>query len=146
MSLKDSNSEALHKILAKADCRLMMRSTRKASRQALADFFSDYNPQWGHWYTIILSSNKGSTDELLCKAFPPLGKVASVGEDTMREVLLYCSLIQFCRGSGHSVLLQQWENFIMEYQLMEIEGTHFTITKKRRIYMRLGSWNAISHK
>ena len=95
----------------------MMDSTRKAGRQALADFFSGFNSQRGHWYAIILSSNVGSNDEVLCKAFPSLGRLASVGEDTMREVLLHCGLIQFRQGSGHSVLIQQWQNFMLEYQL-----------------------------
>jgi len=46
-------------------------------------------------------------DKMYCKAFPPLGKIASVGEEMMQEVLFHCGLIMFCQGSGHSVLMQQ---------------------------------------
>ena len=123
-----------------------MNSSRKAGRQALAAFFSGLGAQRGHWYSVILSSSTGASDERHSAAFPPLSKLASVGEAMMRNVLLHCGLVQFRRGSGHSVLLQQWQDFILEYLLDDVEVTHFTIAKKKRIYIRLGSWNSSSHK
>jgi hypothetical protein len=45
----------------------------------------------------------------------------------MQGVFLHCGLIMFCQGSGHSVLMQQWQSFKLEYQLSETEVTHFTI-------------------
>ena len=36
-------------------------------------------------------------------------------------------------------------NFKCEHELDEFEVTHFTIKKKKRYYIRLGSWNAVSH-
>ena len=85
-------------------------------------------------------------DETINKAFPPLGKLASVDEDMMQNVLVHCGLIMFCRGSGYFVLMQQWQSFLLEYQLSDMEVTHFTIAKKKYIFLRLGSWNSISHK
>ena len=64
----------------------------------------------------------------------------------MRNVLVHCGLIMFRRGSGYSVLMQQWQSFLLEYQLSDTEVTHFTIAKKKYIFLRLGSWNSISHK
>lgn len=65
----------------------------------------------------------------------------------MQVFLLNCGLVQFRKNTGYSVLEQEWSNFKMEYQLMELEVTHFTTRdKKKRYYVRLGSWNVISHK
>jgi len=124
----------------------MNTSSRNAGRIALADFFFGLHSQRGHWYNIIASTKIGSMDETINKAFPPLGKLASVDEDMMRNVLVHCGLIMFCRGSGYSVLMQQWQSFLLEYQLSDTEVTHFTIAKKKYIFLRLGSWNSISHK
>ena len=124
----------------------MNTSSRNAGRIALADFFFGLHSQRGHWYNIIASTKIGSMDETINKAFPPLGKLASVDEDMMRNVLVHCGLIMFRRGSGYSVLMQQWQSFLLEYQLSDTEVTHFTIAKKKYIFLRLGSWNSISHK
>jgi hypothetical protein len=80
------------------------------------------------------------------QAFTSLGKVALVAEDLMQDILLHCGLIMFCRGSGHAVLIKQWQSFILEHQLSEIDVMHITVGKKRCIYVCLGSWNAITHK
>ncbi len=64
----------------------------------------------------------------------------------MQVILLHGDLVQFRKNTGYSVLEQEWLNFKMEYQLMEFKVTHFTINNKKRYYVRLGSWNAISHK
>jgi hypothetical protein len=82
-------------------------------------------------------------DETINKAFPPLGKSASVDEDMMWNVLVHCGLIMFRLGSGYSVLMQQWQSFLLEYQLSDTKVTHFTIAKKKYIFLRLGSWNSI---
>jgi hypothetical protein len=45
--------------------------------------------------------------------------------------------------------MQQWQSFLLEYQLSNTEVTKFTIAKnvkKKYIFLRLGSWNSISHK
>ncbi len=64
----------------------------------------------------------------------------------MQALLLHCRLEQFRRNFGHSVVEQEWSTLKMEYQLTEFEVTHFTINKKKRYYICLGSWNPISHK
>ncbi len=130
------------------DVQVTMSSSRSSGRKALADFFSCFNSQRAHWYSIIISSSKMSSTDAAhhFQAFPSLGKVASVAEDFMQDVLLHCGLVMFRRGSGHAVLIQQWQSFILEHQLSEIEVTHFTVGKKRRIYVRLGTWNGITHK
>ncbi len=74
---------------------ILMNSSRKAGRQALAAFFSGLGAQRGHWYSIILSCSTGASDERHSIAFPPLSKLASVGEAMMQNVLLHCGLIQF---------------------------------------------------
>jgi hypothetical protein len=33
-----------------------------------------------------------------------------------------------------------WAEFIREYQLEEVEVSHFFIMHKKRIYIQLGSW------
>ncbi len=64
----------------------------------------------------------------------------------MQALLLHCGLVQLQRNSGHSVLEQEWLNIRVDYQLMEFGVMHFTINKKKRYYVRLGTWNAVSHK
>jgi hypothetical protein len=123
-----------------------MNSSRIAGRQALANFFSGFIPQPAHWYSIILPMKDGCTDDRIAHAFPPLCKLASLKEEMMQALLLHCGLVQFRRNSGHSVLEQEWFNMKVEYQLMEFEVTHFTINKKKRYYIRLGTWNSVSHK
>ena len=123
-----------------------MSSSRKLGRQALAEFFSGFIPQRARWYSIILPTKEGVIDDRIAYAFPPLSKVASLREEMMQALLLHCRLVQFRRNVGHSVVEQEWSNLKMEYQLMEFEVTHFAINKKKRYYVRLGSWNPISHK
>ncbi len=43
------------------------------------------------------------------------------------------------------MLEQEWLNFKCEFDLADFEVTHFTIKKKKRYYVRLGSWSALSH-
>jgi len=45
----------------------------------------------------------------------------------------------FRRGAGYSALMKEWEYFLIEQELNEVEVTHFTIQKKKQIYIRLGS-------
>jgi hypothetical protein len=77
-------------------------------------------------------------------AFPPLSKLASIREDMMQALLLHCRLLQFRINLGAAVLEQEWLNLKMEYQLTEFEVTHFTINKKKRYYVCLGTWDPIS--
>ncbi len=35
---------------------------------------------------------------------------------------------------GHSLLMKEWEYFIIEQQLLEVEVTHYTVDKKVNIY------------
>jgi hypothetical protein len=37
--------------------------------------------------------------------------------------------------------MKEWEYFITEQELSEVEVTHYTINKKKQICIRLGSWN-----
>jgi hypothetical protein len=41
--------------------------------------------------------------------------------------------------------LNRWEEFIREYELDNIEVTYYSISRKWRIYVRLGAWNKSSH-
>ena len=122
-----------------------MSSSRKVGRQALADFFSALVPQRAHWYSIILPIGEGGSEDRIAAAFPPLSKIASLHEEMLREILLQCGLLQFRQKSGHSVLEQEWLNFKCEFDLADFEVTHFTIKKKKRYYVRLGSWSALLH-
>jgi hypothetical protein len=42
---------------------------------------------------------------------------------------------------GYSPLMKEWQDFIIEQEIPEVEVTHFTINKKKQVYIRLGSWN-----
>jgi hypothetical protein len=123
---------------------VMMSSSRKLGRQALAEFFSGFLLQRAHWYSIVVPAKEGVIDDRIAYAFPPLSKLASLREDMMQALLLHCRLLQFRKNSG-VMLEQEWLNLKMEYQLMEFEVTHFTINEKNRYYVRLGIWNPISH-
>ncbi len=72
-----------------------MSASSSAGRKALADFFRGLEPQRGHWYSIILPSSTTASDERHARAFPPLSKVASIGEEMMQAVLLHCGLLRF---------------------------------------------------
>lgn len=124
----------------------MTSACRNGCRAALAEFFSGLIPKRAHWYSIITPSKDGIVDSRVVNAFPPLCRLASLSDEMMQVILLHGDLVQFRKNAGYSVLEQEWLNFKMEYQLMEFEVTHFTINKKKRYYVRLGSWNAISHK
>ena len=123
-----------------------MLASSYTGRQALAEFLRGLGPQRGHWYSIILQPGLLGIDENVARAFPPLSKLASIGEEMMRAVLLHCGLLQYRGGSGHSPLMNAWEYFIAEQQLDEVEVSHFTIKKKRGYFIRLGSWNMVSHQ
>jgi hypothetical protein len=119
-----------------------MMASRTAGREALAPFFHSLAPQRGHWYSILLSSTKTYFDEQHYAAFLSLSKKVSIEEGILWEVLVHCGLVMFRKGIGHSLLLKAWDYFIHEQELTsDIEVTHFTIKKKKRIYIRLGSFN-----
>jgi hypothetical protein len=73
----------------------MNSSSQNAGRIALADIFSRLHSLCRHWYSIIASTKIGSMDETINKAFPPSGKLASIDEDMMQDVLAHCGLIMF---------------------------------------------------
>jgi hypothetical protein len=102
MLLTCSVSEVLNKVIAKVDIQFIKGFIKKGQHQESLSWF-------------FLAS------------IPPLGIIASVAEEMMQGVFLHCGLIMFCQGSGHSVLMQQWQSFKLEYQLSETEVTHFTI-------------------
>ena len=124
-----------------ADVQYSMASSRTAGRQALGAFFRALQPERAHWYSIIISRQTTASDEQLYKAFPPLSKLASIEEEMFRQVLFHCGLVMYRRDVGHSALMKEWEYFITEQQLPEVEVTHYTINKKKRIFIRLGSWS-----
>ncbi len=124
-----------------------MISHRSIGRVALAEFLSGLISKSTHWYSIINPTKNGVVQSGLVNTFQPLCRLASLSEEMMQVLLLNCSLVQFQKNTGYSVLEQEWMNFKMEYQLMEMEVTHFTTMDiKKRYYVHLGSWNAISHK
>jgi hypothetical protein len=48
----------------------------------------------------------------------------------------------FRRGVGYSVLSKEWEYFLIEQELNDVvELTHFTLQKKKQIYIKLGTWH-----
>ncbi len=130
----------------KADGRLSLLASSYISRQALAEFLCGLGPQRGHLYLIILPAGISGIDDNVARAFLPLSKLESIGEEMMRAVLLHCGLLQYRGGSGHSPLMNTWEYFIAEQHLDEVEVSHFTIKKKRGYFIHLHSWNMVSHQ
>jgi hypothetical protein len=118
-----------------------MASSRTAGLQALGAFFRTMQPQLAHWYSIIISKQTTAYDEKFYLAFPPLSKLALIEEEIFRHVLFHCGLVMYRKDVGHSPLMKEWEYFITEQQLSEVEVTHYTINKKKWICIRLGSWN-----
>jgi hypothetical protein len=119
-----------------------MSSPRFRGRVALGAFFQAMQPERGHWYSILLPMKATSGfDEKHYSAFPPLSKLSSIKEEILRELLVHCGLVMYRKNTGYSPLLKEWQYFIAEQELPEVEVTHLTIDKKRRYYIRLGSWN-----
>jgi hypothetical protein len=131
----------LREDIPQADVQDSMLALRNAGRQALAAFFHSLAPQHGHWYSILLSSTTTVFDEQHNATFLPLSKLVSIEEGMLQAVLVHCGLAMFRKGVGHSALLKAWDYFIHEREL----SSHFTIKKKKRIYIRLGSYNKSNH-
>ncbi len=108
-----------------------MSSSRTAGRQALGAFFCTLQPERAHWYSIIISRQTTASDEQLYTAFPPLSKLSSIADEIFCQVLVHCGLVMYRKDFGHSPLIKEWEYFIAEQQLSEVEVTHYTIDKKK---------------
>jgi hypothetical protein len=134
--LQGTLSKLLQEHFPPADVQDLMLGTRNPGREALAAFFRALAPQRGHWYSVLLSSSTTDFDEQHCAVFPPLSKLASIGEDMLWVVLVHCGLAMFQKGVGHSPLLKAWDYFIHEQELnMDAEVTHYTILKKRSAFI-----------
>jgi len=100
--------------------------------------------QWLHqdWYSILSFNQSTSFDKQHHTTFPSLSKLASIDEIILRTVLVHCGLVMFRRGVGYSVLSKEWEYFLIEQELNDVvELTHFTLQKKKQIYIKLGTWH-----
>jgi hypothetical protein len=117
-----------------------MSVARRLGRDALSIFLCAMDQQRAHWYTILSPAASCNLDDRHCLAFPSLSKLTSVDEEIIREVLCQCGLAQFRSNTGYSVMPMAWAEFIREYQLEEVEVSHFFIMRKKRIYIWLGSW------
>jgi hypothetical protein len=107
-----------------------MSSSRTAGRQALGAFFRTMQPERAHWYSVIISGQTMASNEQLYEAFPVLSKLSSIEEEIFRQVLVHCGLVMYKKNVGYSPLMKEWEYFITEQQLSEVEVTHHTVDKK----------------
>ncbi len=73
----------------------LMLGTKNPGREAWAAFFRALAPQRGHWYSVLLSISTTKFYQQHYAVFPPLSKVASIGEDVLRAVLVHCGLVMF---------------------------------------------------
>ncbi len=80
-------------------------------------------------------------DEKHYLAFPPLSKLSCIKEETLREVLGHCGLAIHRKNTGYSPLLKEWQYFLAEQEIPEVEVTHLALGKKKGYYIRLRSWN-----
>jgi hypothetical protein len=117
-----------------------MSVVRRLGQDALSNFLHAMDQQWAHWYTILSPAASCNLDDCHCLAFPSLSKLTSLDEEIIREVLCQCGLVRYRSNTGYSVMLMAWVELIREYQLEEVEVLHFFIMRKKRIYIRLGSW------
>ncbi len=73
-------------------------------------------------------------------------KFVGIDEEIICKVFQHNGLARYTSKHGYSVMPLAWAEFIREYNLEEeVEVTHFFIRKKKRIYLKIGSWHAISH-
>jgi hypothetical protein len=102
--------------------------------------------QKAHWYSIILTAIPDDLDDCHHAAFPSLSRLSNIDEDIICEVLRQAGLVRYTSNYGYSVMPLAWTEFIREYNLEEeVEVTHFFIRRRKRIYIRIGSWHATSH-
>ena len=52
--------------------------------------------------------------------------------------------LTYTRGRITSPLLNAWEEFLVEYQV-DAEMTTFSIERKKRCFIRIGSWHKLHH-
>jgi hypothetical protein len=117
-----------------------MAEVRKHGRVAIAEFLHAMGRQRAHWYAILTPTDACKLDNQHSLAFPSLSKLTSVDEEILRVLFHHCGLVQYRRNSGYSILDIAWSELIREFYLDEVEVSHLFINKKRRIYIRLGSW------
>jgi hypothetical protein len=129
----------LQEDVPQVDVQYSMLASRNAGRQAPASFFRAMQPERAHWYSILSLEHSTTFDKQHHLAFPSLSKSSSIDEVILRTLLVHCGLVMFRRGAGYSALMKEWEYFLIEQELNEVEVTHFTIKKKMRIYIRLGT-------
>jgi len=124
------------------DVQVSMSTMRSIGRQALGAFFQAMQPERAHWYSILLPMKATpGFDESHYAAFPPLSKLSSINEDIFREVLVHCELAMYRKNSGYSPLEKEWSYFNTEQGIPEAEITHLSLGNKKRLYIRLGTWN-----
>ena len=117
----------------------MMSSPRNIGRQALADFFRAMVAHRAHWYSILIPEDETYSTSRLCSVFPPLSSLLSIDGGIMKQVFKVCGLL-YTRGRISSPLLNAWEEFLVEYQV-DAEMTTFSIERKKRCFIRIGSWH-----
>jgi hypothetical protein len=117
-----------------------MSVARRLGWDALSIFLRTMDQQRAHWYVILSPAASCNLDDRHCLAFPSLSKLTSVDEEIIREVLCQCGLAWYRSNTGYSVMPMAWAEFVREYQLEEVEVSHFFIMLKKRIYIRLRSW------
>ncbi len=118
-----------------------MSEVRKLGRDAIADFLRAMGRQRAHWYAILTPNDACQLDRRHSLAFPSFSKLTSVDEEIIRVLFRHCGLVQYRSNTGYSVMDMAWADFIREYYLEEeVEVSHLFLLRRRRIYVRLGSW------
>jgi hypothetical protein len=118
-----------------------MSSPRNIGWQALADFFRAMVAHKAHWYSILIPVDQ--VRSRIYAVFPPLLELLSIDVGIMKEVFKVCGLLYTC-GKISSPLLNAWEEFLVEYQV-DAEITTFSIERKKRFFIRIGSWHKFHH-
>jgi hypothetical protein len=95
-----------------------------------------------HWYAIIQPNDNDALDSHHQLVFPSLSLLTNIDEEMMRLALHTCGLLYFRRGMGYSPMVSGWQDILSEYFLDEVEVSHYSNNRRKRYYIRIGSWSS----
>jgi hypothetical protein len=120
------------------------RNCIMVGRSALAEFIQKLMPSKVHWYAIIQPVSEEPNSSLIHSVFPAMPDSLSLDDEVWRTMLVHLGLATYWQGKICTPLMASRERFIGKYQL-KVEVTQFKIGTRKRLFLRIGSWNQKRH-
>jgi hypothetical protein len=98
-----------------------------ALRSILGDFLADRGVLEPCWYRLISTRDKHIPNTEKPSHIPALSQVFGMNDRLSDDLLLACGLLYY-HGDQLRVSKQQWELFLGEFRLYDVEVTRLTLT------------------